>query len=190
MNQKLGTPQIRQYQPSPAEIASLKRNQIYLILDNILDTFNIGSIFRVADAIAAQKIYLVGQSATPDNPKVGHKIVKASVGTYQWIPWEHKNSVSDAVQECKAQSPKYQIIAIEQNEESLDYQKADYSLPLALIVGHETTGISNEGLRLADQVIEIPLFGVNKSLNVVVALSIVAYKILEQRKIIPAGKNY
>ena len=51
-------------------------------------------------------------------------------------------------------------------------------LPMALVVGHETNGVSPEALDFADVIVEIPMFGVNKSLNVHVAASIVLYKLL------------
>ena len=71
------------------------------------------------------------------------------------------------------------IIAIEQNKKSVQYDKADYNFPIALVVGHETTGVSKEVLDICDQTVEIPLFGVNKSLNVVVSLGIVLFKVME-----------
>lgn len=190
MPKKLSTPKIRTYQPTEEEVTAINRNDIYLILDNILDTYNIGGIFRIADAIAAQKIFLVGESATPDDKKSGHKIVKASVGTYKWVPWQHVGTVPEALAAIEQQRSSashtsrkpstVNCIAIEQTKDSINYQEADYRRPLALIVGHETTGVSKEGLELAGQTVEIPLFGVNKSLNVIIALALVSYKALEK----------
>lgn len=70
------------------------------------------------------------------------------------------------------------IIAVEQHVNSIPYTKADYSLPLALIFGNETFGITKETLKLADQIVEIPMWGINKSLNVIVSAAIVSYWIV------------
>jgi tRNA G18 (ribose-2'-O)-methylase SpoU len=67
------------------------------------------------------------------------------------------------------------IIAVEQNKKAVSYTKADYKLPLALVFGNETYGILPETLKLVDQIVEIPMFGINKSLNVIVSAAIVSY---------------
>jgi tRNA G18 (ribose-2'-O)-methylase SpoU len=177
---KLDAKQLRDYEPTEEEVGAIGRNEIYIIIDNVLDTFNIGSIFRVADAVAAKKVYLVGESAGPEDPKVGHRVHKGSVGTHRWVPWQHFDTVKDAVQEIKSQNSKVRIVAIEQSKNAVDYREVEFETPVALIVGHETRGVSSEGLELADIIVELPLFGVNKSLNVLVALSIVCYKIVEE----------
>ena len=61
---------------------NIKRNPLVLVLDNVLDTYNIGSFFRLADALAAEKIYLCGPVVTPPNIKIH----RASIGTWKWIP--------------------------------------------------------------------------------------------------------
>jgi tRNA (guanosine-2'-O-)-methyltransferase len=73
------------------------------------------------------------------------------------------------------------VIAIEQNDKSVPYDKADYSFPIALVVGHETTGVSKEVLEISDQIVELPMWGVNKSLNVMVSLGIVLYEVMKKR---------
>ena len=71
------------------------------------------------------------------------------------------------------------IVAIEQSTKSVPYDQFNYTLPICLIVGNETKGISKEVLKMADAVVELPMFGVNKSLNVMVSLGIVLYKVVE-----------
>ena len=77
-------------------------------------------------------------------------------------------------------SPGVSIIAIEQSKDSIPYTKLDYNLPLALVVGNETTGVSEEVLKMSDVIIEIPMFGINKSLNVIVSTAIVGYHLFEK----------
>ena len=67
------------------------------------------------------------------------------------------------------------IIAVEQAKGSVNYRKADYTAPIALLVGNETNGVLPETLKLCDQIAEIPMFGINTSLNVIVSAAIVAY---------------
>lgn len=154
---------------------SLTRFPLYIILENVLDTYNIGGFFRLADAVAAEKIYLCGECAVPPD----HKIVKASVGTYKIVPWEHKNSVAEAIKDLRAISD-LQVIAVEQSESALDYRQVKYSFPLAFVFGHETRGISPESLKLVDSTIELPMHGLNKSLNVMVAAGIALYWAVEK----------
>ncbi|OGY44464.1 MAG: hypothetical protein A2729_02260 [Candidatus Buchananbacteria bacterium RIFCSPHIGHO2_01_FULL_39_14] len=173
---KLNSKQLRKSQPLPKAMDQFSRNEIYFILDNVLDTFNIGSIFRIADAVAAREIYLCGETATPPN----NKIRRASVNTWQWVAWEYKKTAVDAVKDLRKKIPKIKIIAIEQGENSIPFEKEKYSFPVALIVGHETYGVSQETLNLADSMVDLPMLGVNQSLNVMVSLGIIAYEALKK----------
>ena len=150
---------------------NIKRRPIYLILENVYDTYNIGGLFRLADALAVTKIFLCGEMETPPN----HKIKKASVGTYKIVPWVYKKTTIEAINELRNENSNIQILAIEQSDKSISYKKAQYTEPLALVVGNETFGVLPETLDSADQIVEIPMWGVNKSLNVIVSAAIVAY---------------
>lgn len=153
----------------------IKRQEIYIVLDDILDTYNIGSIFRLADAVGAKKIYLCRGSETPPN----HRIKKASVNTSEWVDWEYKENTVDAIKDLRKKVPTINIVAIELAAGSLPYDQYDYALPIAFVVGHETDGISPEVLEIVDQTVEIPMFGVNVSLNVMVSLAIVLYQAIK-----------
>ncbi len=155
---------------------NLKRNEIYIILDDVLDTYNIGSVFRLADAVAAKKIYLCKGSATPPN----HRIKKASINTTEWVDWEYFEKTEDAISAIRQQSSDIQIVAVEQSDKSVPYDQYDFKLPIALVVGHETFGVSKEVLELCDSTVELPMFGVNISLNVMVSLGIVLYQVIEK----------
>ena len=163
------------------KLKTLKRQPIYFILENIYDTYNIGGLFRLADALAIEKIYICGESEIPPNSK----IKKASIGTYKVVPWEYCKSASEAVADLrskfKVQSSKIKIIAVEQAKNSVPYTKADYTSPIALILGNETYGIMEETLKLVDTIVEIPMFGVNKSLNVIISAAIVSYWVVNNQ---------
>lgn len=153
-----------------------RRNAIYIVLDNVLDTYNIGSIFRLADAVAAKKIYLCGGTETPPNPR----IKKASINTTEWVEWEYASTAVEAISNVKFQISNVQIVAIEQSKKSVQYDQFEYKLPICLIVGNESDGVSAEVLKICDGVVELPMFGVNKSLNVMVSLGIVLYEVIER----------
>lgn len=197
---KLGAKELRVSEPTPEDLTKIKRREIYIICDNILDTYNTGSIFRLADAVAAKKVYLCGKTQTPPY----HRISKAAVGTEKWVSWKYASTAVDAITDLKGKfstlrsdsvqarsNNKYssseekrnregrlKIIAIEQSKKSVDFRNVDYSLPIAFIVGNETEGVSKGALKLADYIVEIPMFGVNKSLNVMVSLAIVLYRMV------------
>jgi len=161
------------------KLKNIKRRPMYFILENIYDTYNIGGLFRLADALAIEKIYICGESEIPPNSK----IKKASIGTYKVVPWTYKKTVGEAIAEVKtsavfplrSSTAEVKIIAVEQAKTSIPYQKADYSGPVALILGNETYGVTEETLKSADQIVEIPMWGINKSLNVIVSAAIVSY---------------
>lgn len=171
---KLGAKELRISEPTENQLKKIKRRPVYIVCDNVLDTYNIGSIFRLADAVAASGVYLCGQSETPPNSR----IAKAAVGTEKWVPWQHFASAKAAISNLEFLIPNIKIVAVEQGKGSVDFKKADYSEPIAFIIGHETDGISKEALALCDEIVEIPMFGVNRSLNVMVSLAIVLYRAL------------
>lgn len=175
---KLGAEQLRVVTPTEEQLKHIKasRKEIYIILDNVLDTYNIGSIFRLADAVGAKKILLCAGSETPPNSR----IQKASIGTWQWVDWEYSADTKSAIEKLKNENVKLKVIAVELDEKAIDYTKADYTLPVALVVGHESNGISKEILSMCDEIVQLPQLGINKSLNVMVSLGIVLYEALEQ----------
>ena len=173
MIKKLGATELRISEPTSAELKKVKRKPLYIILDNVLDTYNIGSIFRLADAVAAKKIYLCGQTAAPPDSRIH----KAAVGTEKWVEWQYHADTVSAIEKLKNQ--KVKIVGLEQGIGGKDYLKVEYQPPLALVVGNEQYGIESNILKQCDSVIELPMYGVNKSLNVVASLAVVLYKIAE-----------
>ena len=169
---KLDAKQLRRSIGDPNVYKKLKKNPIYIVLDNVLDTYNIGAIFRLADAVAAEKVILCAGSETPPN----HRIKKASINTTEWVAWSYASTAVEALQELKTQNAKLKIIAIEQDKRSIPYTEVNYEFPIAFVVGHETDGVSKEVLDMADRIVEIPMWGVNVSLNVMVSLGIVLFE--------------
>lgn len=173
---RLNSHQLRQTRVGESRqiAAALTRHPIVLVLDNIQDTYNIGSFFRLADALAVAKIYICGQVITPPNIKIH----RASIGTWKIVPWQHFYETKDCLIQLKKAG--YYIVACEQVKNSVNYDQAKYKFPLALVAGNEQTGVGESVLKLCDQIVEIPMYGVNKSLNTLVATAIIGFEIARQ----------
>lgn len=170
---KLGSKALRHSDPQEVDIQQIARNPIVFVLDRIIDTYNIGSLFRLADAVAAQKVYLCGNMEFPPSSRIH----KAAVGTENWTPWEKRDTTLEVTEELKAKG--FQIIAVEQSADSISYKDLKPNFPCAIVVGSETGGMDKEVTNNADIIVELPMFGVNNSFNVWGTAAVVAYKTLE-----------
>ena len=139
------------------------------VLNNIRSLYNVGSIFRTADGVGLQKLYLCGVTGIPPDTKIS----KTALGSEKTVAWEYCREASDCVQKLKAEG--YQIILLEQTVRSVPYQEFVPRGPVALVLGNENSGISDELVKFCDQAIEIEMTGLKISLNVTVAFGIVAY---------------
>jgi 23S rRNA (guanosine2251-2'-O)-methyltransferase len=174
---KLKADDLRHTVPLPEHLREVKskRREIYFILDNILDTYNIGGIFRLADAIGVKKVYICGESETPPN----HKIKKASINTTEWIEWQYFADAKSAIDHLRSTIDNLMVVAVEQDKRSVSYTEIDYKMPIAFVVGNETSGCLKETLDACDKIVEIPMWGVNISLNVIISLGVVSYNAIK-----------
>lgn len=172
----LNADKLRRLSPEEAKdiLAKRKTRPIYIVLENVLDTYNIGGFFRLADAVGAKGLYLSGDCALPPDPK----IKKASIGTYQIVPWHYRRQATEIIKDLK-ENEGCRVIAVEQDKRSRDFREIDYSGPIAFVFGNESFGLSKEALKLVDEIAEIPMHGFNKSLNVMVAAGLVVYQALD-----------
>jgi tRNA G18 (ribose-2'-O)-methylase SpoU len=145
--------------------------QFVAVLDNIRSLHNVGSIFRTADAAGVGKLFLCGMTGAPPR----QEIRKAALGAEETVPWEYFRQTSEAVAKLKSEG--YYLIALENAPNSVDYRRAAYQFPLALIIGHEYHGISPDILARCDAVISLPMRGMKSSLNVAVAFGVAVYEI-------------
>jgi tRNA G18 (ribose-2'-O)-methylase SpoU len=142
------------------------------LLDNIRSAFNVGAIFRTADAAAVSCLHLCGMTAKPENARVA----KTALGAEKNVSWVYYNNAVDAAARLKAKG--YCLWGIEGGEqaESLFEETADLpEEPILLIVGNEVSGIDPGLLALCDRVLAIPMYGRKTSLNVEVAFGIAVY---------------
>ena len=148
-----------------------------VILDNIRSVHNVGSIFRTSDALGIDKIYLCGCTPTPID-RFGRDrkdLAKVALGAEKDIKWEYAKDTAELIKKLKKE--KYQIIAVEQAENSIDYKKVQLNNQVALVMGEEVKGLTQEAQKLADVIAEIPMQGKKESLNVSVAFGIAGYEI-------------
>lgn len=148
---------------------------ICLLADNIADPRNVGSLFRIADALGIEHIYLAGNSATPPDPKLR----KTSRAAEQYVPYSTAAEALQTVHDLKTLG--YQIVALEITSQSLPLTELslDPNRKVCLIMGAENQGISTALLEAADATTHIPMLGQNSSLNVAVAAGIGIYTIME-----------
>ena len=151
-----------------------------VILDNIRSLFNVGSIFRTADAAGVEKIYICGITPTPIDRfgRIRPQLAKVSLGAEKTVEWEYAGSTSRLVDKLKKQ--KIKIFSVEQDKRSIPYFKPGIkaaSNKIALIFGNEVRGVSKSVLKKSDKILEIPMAGKKESLNVSVTAGIIMFGI-------------
>src|ERR1035437_10041753 len=104
---KLVAKELRAIKPTKEDLAKIKRRDIYFILDNILDTYNVGGIFRLADALGVKKVFLCGETETPPNSR----IKKASINTTEWVKWQYLPSAKSAIDSLRLTFDDLTIVA-------------------------------------------------------------------------------
>jgi len=154
---------------------NVKKLPVYVILNSIRSSYNVGSIFRTSDGAMIEKLFLCGY--TPHPPK--KEVLKTALGSQESVIWEFQKDAKEVILSLKEKGVK--ICGLELTEASIPhFNLKKENFPLALVVGNEITGVSQELLDLCDFSIEIPQFGIKQSLNVAVAYGI---SIFEMRRV-------
>lgn len=153
-----------------------KNFPITLVCDHVYFQQNIGSLFRIGEAFGIEKIMFIGK----DIALTPRKINKTSRSTHLQIPHFIIEETKDAVKLLLEN--KYEIIALEITSTSTPIQQifAPKDKKIALLIGNEIDGISDDLLAIANQTTHITMYGNNSSMNVVQATSIALYEISNQ----------
>ncbi|MBI4155648.1 MAG: TrmH family RNA methyltransferase [Candidatus Zambryskibacteria bacterium] len=166
----------------------IRKKKVAVLLHNIRSVHNVGSIFRTADALGVNKIYLSGYTPAPldrfNRPR--KDITKVALGAEKIVAWEHTKDPIVLIRKLKES---HQIIALEQTENSVDYKKVKVLYPVLFIIGNEVEGVEKSILKLCDIIAEIPMRGKlarnrlpddvgKESLNVSVAFGIALSRIV------------
>lgn len=144
---------------------------VAIVLDNVRSMYNVGSVFRTADAFRLNQICLCGITSTPPHPEIH----KTALGAEDTVEWTYYQDTVDAVIELRNQG--YLIIAIEQVKNSITLEdfNIDMNNKYALVLGNEVKGVQQQVVDLCDDCIEIPQYGTKHSLNVSVTAGIVMH---------------
>jgi tRNA G18 (ribose-2'-O)-methylase SpoU len=146
----------------------------FALLDNIRSVWNVGSIFRTADAVSLAGLYLSGVTATPPR----RDMEKTALGATLTVPWDYWENPVDAV--IFLQEHGIEVIALEQTSAAVSYDRFTFPFPHCFVVGHEVKGVSPEVLARVDAVVDIPMAGMKQSLNVAVSFGVLAFEIRHQ----------
>ena len=152
-----------------------KKFPITIICDNISNAPNIGSLFRICDAFGIEKIVFTGDAI--DIPS--RKMQKTSRATEKYVSYEIVKNINQYLAVIKNS---HKLIAIEITESSkqVHLYKFQHEKPIALIIGDENYGISEDVLNICNDIIHINMFGNNSSMNVVQATNIILYEATKQ----------
>lgn len=172
--EKISHQQIQASKPSVEEVKNKPRLPLTVVLDNIRSIYNVGAMFRTCDAILAEKMFLCGITGHPPRKDID----KVALGAVEVVPWEYSPSTRETLLKLKENGVK--ICALELTKQSFHYKEADYPFPVALVVGNEVEGISEDAMPLVDFAVDIPMLGRANSLNVATAFGVVGYEILHR----------
>ncbi|OMP30806.1 TrmH family RNA methyltransferase [Mangrovimonas sp. DI 80] len=152
-----------------------KQFPITIVCDNISNAPNIGSLFRTADAFGVEQLIFCGN----DIP-MGRKMTKTARATEKVVSFKIEENTLEVVSSLKQKG--FQIIALEITSNSIPLHTFNYSdqSPIALVIGDENFGVSEEILKKCDHILHIEMFGQNSSMNVVQATSVALYELTKQ----------
>jgi tRNA G18 (ribose-2'-O)-methylase SpoU len=174
VKRKLSTDELNRM--SPDEYRKTPKLPVTIVLDNIRSCHNIGSVFRTADALLIEKIFLCGFTATPPNKEIH----KTALDAEKSVEWEYIKETGEAVQRLKSSG--YKIFAVEQVENSIPLTgfNLQKGVRIALVFGNEVRGVQQSVINQCDGAIEIPQYGTKHSFNISVSAGIVLWEVTKR----------
>ena len=162
---------------SVEEFRQSEKIPIIIVLENIRSAYNVGSVFRTADAFLLQSIYICGYTARPPHKEIR----KTALGAEETMSWKYFKKINEAIEELRKE--KYRIFAIEQTLNSHLLQQVGFKKneKLAVVFGNEVTGVEQATIELTDGCIEIPQLGMKHSLNIATAAGVVLWELVRTR---------
>lgn len=156
------------------EFKVASKNPVIVVLENIRSAYNVGSVFRTADAFLIEAIYIIGYSAKPPHKEIR----KTALGAEETVDWKYFKTAAEAIEELRNQD--YAVFAAEQAEGSYKLHALE-TVPgekIAVVFGNEVTGVEQSTIHLCDGCIEIPQFGMKHSLNIATAAGVVLWELV------------
>lgn len=161
---------------SPEEYRESMKNPIVVVLDHVRSLYNVGSIFRTADAMRLSGVILCGITATPPNVEIH----KTALGAEDTVPWKYFKRTEEAVEWLREEG--YTVMAVEQCEGSTPLQEftPDTESKYAIVMGNEVKGVAQDVVDMCDGCIEIPQFGTKHSMNVSVTAGMIIWDMVQK----------
>jgi tRNA (guanosine-2'-O-)-methyltransferase len=171
MKQLRGTPLKRFWRALPPPRSP---TELTIVCQSVDYPVNVGSVFRIADALDATEVVLTGSTPTPPHPTIG----KVGRGADQRVPWRYVERPEAALEALKGNG--LWIVALEVTDRCEPYYATDYPRRVALVLGNEDHGVTRACLELCDAAVFVPMYGKGRSLNVHVSLAVVGYHLLHR----------
>ena len=162
---------------SVEEFRQSEKIEVIAVLENVRSAYNVGSVFRTADAFLLEGVYCCGYTAYPPHKE----IKKTALGAEDSVHWKHFRQIAEAIEDLRSRG--FSVYAVEQAENSRALQDEGQKISgrIAVIFGNEVTGVEQSTLQLCDGCIEIPQLGMKHSLNISVAAGIVLWELIRGR---------
>jgi len=159
---------------SVEEFRQSEKIPIIAVLENVRSAYNVGSIFRTADAFLIEAVYICGFTAYPPHKE----IKKTALGADETVRWKHFKNINEAIEDIRSLG--YKIYAVEQAKDSYKLQaiSCEPDEKIAVVFGNEVTGVEQATIEQCDGCIEIPQMGMKHSLNISVAAGIVLWELI------------
>jgi tRNA G18 (ribose-2'-O)-methylase SpoU len=159
------------------EFKRSEKTPVIAVLENIRSAYNVGSVFRTADAFLLEAIYLTGYTCIPPHKE----IKKTALGAEETVAWKHFSNTNEAIAALKENG--YKVYAVEQAVKSISLQKIalNKNEKVAFIFGNEVTGVEQTTIQQCEGCVEIPQLGMKHSLNIATAAGVVLWEIVRGR---------
>ncbi len=159
------------------EFKRSEKTPVIAVLENIRSAYNVGSVFRTADAFLLEAIYITGYTCIPPHKE----IKKTALGAEETVDWKHFANTTEAISILKQNG--YKVYAVEQalNSISLEKLSTNTNEKVAFIFGNEVIGVEQSTIEQCDGCIEIPQLGMKHSLNIATAAGVVLWEIVRTR---------
>lgn len=154
-----------------------QKTPVIAVLENIRSAYNVGSVFRTADAFLLESIYITGYTCVPPHKE----IKKTALGAEESVAWKRFDTALLAIEELRREG--YTVYAVEQAMNSTPLQQVKYKNEekIAVIFGNEITGVEQQTIQQCDGCIEIPQLGMKHSLNIATAAGVVLWELIRKR---------
>jgi 23S rRNA (guanosine2251-2'-O)-methyltransferase len=144
--------------------------ELAFLLQDWEDAYNVGGMFRVADACGAKEMVLTGRTPAPPHPQIG----VTSLGNHRRVKWRQIERYNDAADALKGEG--WTLVAVEIAEDAVPYMEFEFPERTCLVLGNEGAGVYDSVLKRCDAAVFIPMAGKGRSINVHVAAAVVAFR--------------